>query len=197
MHSLVLPAPDSRLEKLQSSLEYGYYYPRKQLLQVSMNSAELTRSTRLSIIKRSRQETHSSHASGSGADEGTGVTPGVPDAPDYDSDDDISWKSSDDESEMSKIKMIVVCILWIRNPHAEHQIKITGVDDIFTDNKLEASSLIANKVQLSWSHPSLALQHRILSYTTTTTTIGTPALLQLLAEKIFQTCLIVWLLMID
>ncbi|GJY64926.1 retrovirus-related pol polyprotein from transposon TNT 1-94 [Tanacetum coccineum] len=36
------------------------------------------------IIKRSRQETHISHASGYGADEGTGVTPGVPDAPDYD-----------------------------------------------------------------------------------------------------------------
>ncbi|GKA71070.1 hypothetical protein Tco_0777209 [Tanacetum coccineum] len=51
------------------------------------------------VIKRSRQETHSSHASGSGADEGTGVTPGVPDAPDYDSDDDISWKSSDDDQD--------------------------------------------------------------------------------------------------
>ncbi|GJT27753.1 retrovirus-related pol polyprotein from transposon TNT 1-94 [Tanacetum coccineum] len=34
---------------------------------------------------------------GSGADEGTGVAPGVPDAPDYDSEDDISWKSSDDD----------------------------------------------------------------------------------------------------
>ncbi|GJX06431.1 hypothetical protein Tco_0194363 [Tanacetum coccineum] len=33
---------------------------------------------------------------GSGVDEGTGVTPGVPDAPDYDSDTEISWKSSDD-----------------------------------------------------------------------------------------------------
>ncbi|GJS05945.1 hypothetical protein Tco_0362741 [Tanacetum coccineum] len=30
------------------------------------------------------------------ADSGTVVTPGVPDAPDYDSEDDISWKSSDD-----------------------------------------------------------------------------------------------------
>ncbi|GKA61728.1 hypothetical protein Tco_0761247, partial [Tanacetum coccineum] len=49
------------------------------------------------ITKRSRQETHSSHASGSGADEGTGVTPGVPDASDYDSEHDISWKSSDDD----------------------------------------------------------------------------------------------------
>ncbi|GKC89550.1 hypothetical protein Tco_1150199, partial [Tanacetum coccineum] len=36
---------------------------------------------------------------GSGADEGTGGTLGVPDAPDYDSEDDISWKSSDDDKD--------------------------------------------------------------------------------------------------
>ncbi|GJZ44607.1 hypothetical protein Tco_0591862 [Tanacetum coccineum] len=38
----------------------------------------------------------------SGVDEGTGVTPGVPDAPDYDSEDDISWKSSDDDQDDEK-----------------------------------------------------------------------------------------------
>ncbi|GJT93088.1 hypothetical protein Tco_1081933 [Tanacetum coccineum] len=64
----------------------------------NISEADLTEAEQLKIItKRSRQETHSSHASGSGADEGTGVTPGVPDAPDYDSEDDISWKSSDDD----------------------------------------------------------------------------------------------------
>ncbi|GJY12682.1 hypothetical protein Tco_0381991 [Tanacetum coccineum] len=68
----------------------------------TISEADLTEAEQLKIItKRSRQETHSSHASGSGADEGTGVTPGVPDAPDYDSEDDISWKNqvtmSDDE----------------------------------------------------------------------------------------------------
>ncbi|GJT70129.1 hypothetical protein Tco_1029415 [Tanacetum coccineum] len=63
----------------------------------------MTEAEQLKIItKRSRKETHSSHASGSGADEGTGVTPGVPDAPDYDSDDDISWKSSDDDQDDEK-----------------------------------------------------------------------------------------------
>ncbi|GJU06797.1 retrovirus-related pol polyprotein from transposon TNT 1-94 [Tanacetum coccineum] len=36
----------------------------------------------------SSKDKRNSHASGSGADEGTGVTPGVPDAPDYDSEDD-------------------------------------------------------------------------------------------------------------
>ncbi|GJX96434.1 hypothetical protein Tco_0352232 [Tanacetum coccineum] len=66
----------------------------------TISEADLTEAEQIKIVtKRSRQETHSSHASGSGADEGTGVTPGVPDAPDYDSEDDISWKSSDDDQE--------------------------------------------------------------------------------------------------
>ncbi|GJS77748.1 hypothetical protein Tco_0727629 [Tanacetum coccineum] len=68
----------------------------KQLETIS--DAALTEAEQLkTITKRSRKETHSSHASGSGADEGTGVSPGVPDAPDYDSDDVISWKSSEDD----------------------------------------------------------------------------------------------------
>ncbi|GKA32610.1 hypothetical protein Tco_0718977 [Tanacetum coccineum] len=72
--------------------------PTKKLENIS--EADLTEAEQLKIVtKRSRQETHSSHASGSGADEGTGITPGVPDAPDYDSEDDISWKSSDDDQE--------------------------------------------------------------------------------------------------
>ncbi|GJV19577.1 retrovirus-related pol polyprotein from transposon TNT 1-94 [Tanacetum coccineum] len=69
----------------------------------TISKAVLTEAEQLKIIiKRSRKETHSSHASGSGVDEGTGVTPGVPDAPDYDSDDDISWKSSDDDQDDEK-----------------------------------------------------------------------------------------------
>ncbi|GJW37897.1 hypothetical protein Tco_0060817 [Tanacetum coccineum] len=50
--------------------------------------------------KRSLIQTHSSHASGSGADEGTGDIPGVPDVPTYGSNDDqISWKSSEEEDD--------------------------------------------------------------------------------------------------
>ncbi|GJR23569.1 hypothetical protein Tco_0972096 [Tanacetum coccineum] len=64
----------------------------------TISEAVLTEAEQLKIItKRSRKETRSSHASGSGADEGTGVSPGVPDAPNYDSDDDISWRSSNDD----------------------------------------------------------------------------------------------------
>ncbi|GKD62217.1 hypothetical protein Tco_1299726 [Tanacetum coccineum] len=64
----------------------------------TISEAVLTEAEQLKIItKRSRKETHSSHASGSGADEGTSVSPGVPDAPNYDSDDVISWRSSEDD----------------------------------------------------------------------------------------------------
>ncbi|GKE45819.1 hypothetical protein Tco_1473103 [Tanacetum coccineum] len=51
-------------------------------------------------LERSKIQTHSSHASGSGADKGTGIKPGVPDVPTYKSNDEqISWKSSDEEDD--------------------------------------------------------------------------------------------------
>ncbi|GKF54352.1 hypothetical protein Tco_0161262, partial [Tanacetum coccineum] len=69
----------------------------------NISKAVLTEARQLKIItKRSHKETHISHASGSGADEGTGVSPEVPDAPDYDSGDDISWKSSKDDQDDDK-----------------------------------------------------------------------------------------------
>nr|GFD57580.1 hypothetical protein [Tanacetum cinerariifolium] len=49
------------------------------------------------ILKRSRQETHISQQRGSDTDEGTGSRPGVPDVPSDDSEEELSWNSSDDE----------------------------------------------------------------------------------------------------
>ncbi|GJZ60851.1 hypothetical protein Tco_0616667 [Tanacetum coccineum] len=69
----------------------------------TISEVTLTEAEQLKIItKRSHKETHSSYASGSGADEGTGISPGVPDAPDYDPDNDISWKSSEDDQDDDK-----------------------------------------------------------------------------------------------
>nr|GEV72533.1 hypothetical protein [Tanacetum cinerariifolium] len=54
--------------------------------------------------KGSLTQTYISHASGLGADEGTGIIPGVPDVPTYESDDEeISWKSSEDDDDEVKI----------------------------------------------------------------------------------------------
>nr|GEZ51945.1 hypothetical protein [Tanacetum cinerariifolium] len=44
-------------------------------------------------------ETHISQASGFGADEGTGSIPGVPDVPTDESEEELSWNSTDDEGD--------------------------------------------------------------------------------------------------
>nr|GFB39944.1 hypothetical protein [Tanacetum cinerariifolium] len=49
--------------------------------------------------KRSLQQTHISQARGSGTDEGTGIISGVPDVPTDESDEEISWKSSDEDDD--------------------------------------------------------------------------------------------------
>nr|GFC78226.1 hypothetical protein [Tanacetum cinerariifolium] len=48
------------------------------------------------VLRRSRQETHISQHGGFSTDEGTGSKPGVPDVPSDDSEEEISWNSSDD-----------------------------------------------------------------------------------------------------
>ncbi|GKG31825.1 hypothetical protein Tco_0426775, partial [Tanacetum coccineum] len=66
------------------------------LSEVALTEAEQMKLT----TKKSLIETHSSHASSLGADEGTGSKLGVPDVPTYGSDDEqISWKSSDEEDD--------------------------------------------------------------------------------------------------
>nr|GEZ44957.1 hypothetical protein [Tanacetum cinerariifolium] len=66
------------------------------LLEVSLTEAEQIKLA----TKRSLTQTHISHAIESGVDEGTGIIPGVPDVPAYESnDEEISWKSSDDDND--------------------------------------------------------------------------------------------------
>ncbi|GKD09817.1 hypothetical protein Tco_1189502, partial [Tanacetum coccineum] len=64
-----------------------------------LSEVALTEAEQMELATKRRMiQTHSSHASGSGIDEGTGDKPGVPDVPTYASDDEqISWKSSDEE----------------------------------------------------------------------------------------------------
>ncbi|GKB36580.1 hypothetical protein Tco_0881522 [Tanacetum coccineum] len=67
----------------------------------TLSEVALTKEEQMRIItKRSLTQFHSSHASGSGANEETDVKPGVPDVPKYGSDDEqISWKFSSDEDD--------------------------------------------------------------------------------------------------
>ncbi|GJZ87673.1 hypothetical protein Tco_0659283 [Tanacetum coccineum] len=74
--------------------------PKKKSAQASKGKRIKT-STKIKLAtKRSLIQTHSSHASGLGADKGTGVILGVPDVPTYNSNDEqISWKSNDKDGD--------------------------------------------------------------------------------------------------
>nr|GEX69981.1 hypothetical protein [Tanacetum cinerariifolium] len=59
------------------------------------------------VLKRSRQETHISQLGGSSTDEGTGSKPGVLDVPSDDSEEELSWNSSDDEDTDAQEKAVM------------------------------------------------------------------------------------------
>nr|GFB01699.1 hypothetical protein [Tanacetum cinerariifolium] len=63
------------------------------LSEVAMTEAEQLKL----ILKRSRQQMHISQPGGSGTDEGTSFKPGVQNVPTDDSEEEISWNSSDDK----------------------------------------------------------------------------------------------------
>nr|GFB80050.1 hypothetical protein [Tanacetum cinerariifolium] len=72
--------------------------PARATTPTELTDVQRTEAEQLKILlKRSRQETHISQQCGSGTDEGTGSKPGVPDVPSDDSEEEISWNSSDDK----------------------------------------------------------------------------------------------------
>nr|GFD02361.1 hypothetical protein [Tanacetum cinerariifolium] len=72
--------------------------PSRATTPVEPTDVQRTEAEQLKIIlKRSRQEMHISQQSGFGTNEGTGSKPGVPNVPSDDSEEELSWNSSDDE----------------------------------------------------------------------------------------------------
>ncbi|GKF16419.1 hypothetical protein Tco_0061337, partial [Tanacetum coccineum] len=100
--------PTAKGKRLKTSTKADNPVNKKQSAKTSkakgltvLSEVALTKAEQLKLAtKRSLIQTHISHASGSGADEGTGSIPGVPDVPTYDSDNEqISWKSSEEDNE--------------------------------------------------------------------------------------------------
>nr|GEV57770.1 hypothetical protein [Tanacetum cinerariifolium] len=72
--------------------------PARATTPTKPTDVERTESEQLKIVlRRSRQKMHISQQRGSGTDEGTGSKPGVPDVPSDDSEEELSWNSSDVE----------------------------------------------------------------------------------------------------
>nr|GEZ48149.1 hypothetical protein [Tanacetum cinerariifolium] len=66
----------------------------------ALSEVAMTEAQQLKLAtKRSLQQTHISQASGSGTDEGTDTIPGVPDVPTDESEEEISWNSTDEEGD--------------------------------------------------------------------------------------------------
>ncbi|GJW82668.1 hypothetical protein Tco_0155813 [Tanacetum coccineum] len=106
----------------------------------TISEAILTEAEQLKIItKRSHKETYNSHANGSGADEGNGVSPRVLDAPDYDSDDDISWKSSENDQDEDKNEDDTFDPIVYTPSH------VSSSDDEDSDNEVEGVDVEGEK----------------------------------------------------
>nr|GFB10521.1 hypothetical protein [Tanacetum cinerariifolium] len=72
--------------------------PARATTPTEPTDVERTEAEQLKIVlKWSRQETHISQQRSSGTDEGTSSRPRVPDVPSDDSEEELSWNSSDDE----------------------------------------------------------------------------------------------------
>ncbi|GJR23795.1 hypothetical protein Tco_0972322 [Tanacetum coccineum] len=106
LYRTILPAELTN-EDIRNSESYKEYYaiasgkiPLKT--KASKKKADSDATTKQKPPTVHKEKKGKKTLSGSGADEGTGVSPGVPDAPDYDSDDDISWKSSENDQDEDK-----------------------------------------------------------------------------------------------
>nr|GEZ38442.1 hypothetical protein [Tanacetum cinerariifolium] len=72
--------------------------PSRATTPVKPSDVQRTEAEQLKIVlRKSRQETHISQQRGSGTDEGTGSKPRVSDVPSDDSEEELSWNSSEDE----------------------------------------------------------------------------------------------------
>nr|GEW65015.1 hypothetical protein [Tanacetum cinerariifolium] len=107
-----MPPPNAKGKRLKTSTKVDKPVKEKQpakmykakcltvLFEVALTEAEQMKLA----IKQSLTQTRISHASGSGADEGTGIIPEVPDVPTYESDNEkISWKSSEDNDDDDEV----------------------------------------------------------------------------------------------
>nr|GEW72789.1 hypothetical protein [Tanacetum cinerariifolium] len=92
------PKTKASVRKTQSSFDTTMPPPTAAGIRLS-TSAKGKQPAKSSKAKEKMQQAHISQASGSGVEEGTGIIPGVLDVPTNESDEEISWKSSDKDDD--------------------------------------------------------------------------------------------------
>nr|GEY94191.1 hypothetical protein [Tanacetum cinerariifolium] len=112
-------------------------------------------------LKRSRQETHISQQSGSGTGEGTGSKPGVPDVPSDDSEEELSWKSSDDEEVGIRRALLMLEILsrrfFLKLNLSDHRSILTDLQETSKGNRgrYEHANPVSLKAQDGKDHMTM------------------------------------------
>nr|GEV56793.1 hypothetical protein [Tanacetum cinerariifolium] len=91
------PKPKASVRRTRSSSDTSITPPTAVVAMTEAQQLKL-------VTKRSMQQTHISQPSGSGADEGTGSKPGVPDVPTDESEEELTWDSTDDEGDDNEEK---------------------------------------------------------------------------------------------
>nr|GFA33204.1 hypothetical protein [Tanacetum cinerariifolium] len=100
------------------------------------------------VLRRSRQQTHISQLGGSSIDEGTGLKPRVPDVPTDESEEEISWNSSDDEGDDAQEKgREIQATLDVEDSHVT-------LTPVHPDGQQESSSVSSQFVTSMLNPPS-------------------------------------------
>ncbi|GJY57363.1 hypothetical protein Tco_0456478 [Tanacetum coccineum] len=160
LYGAILPVALTN-EDIRNSESYKEYYARASGT-IPPKTKGSKKKANTDIITQQKPPTTPKEKNGSGADKGTSVIPGVPDAPDYDSEDDISWKSSDDDQEMSKLKMMKMQYPRSSNPGTEDtHVTLTPVNpngQQHSSQQLKPTFSLINSVTASW-RPSFNTNH--------------------------------------
>ncbi|GJV52916.1 hypothetical protein Tco_1448657 [Tanacetum coccineum] len=108
----------------------------------TLSDIALTEAEQMKLsIERSKTQIHLSQPSGSGTHEGTGVTPGVPDVPTYESDDEqISWKQEEVNEEDSF------------DPRVQTPSHVESTDDDNSDEEVQGANTEEEEMETEDTH---------------------------------------------
>nr|GFA07984.1 reverse transcriptase domain-containing protein [Tanacetum cinerariifolium] len=91
-----IPRRNKKLCSLQGDIASGAAPPK---MKASIRKMQSSFDTTISPLTAAGTRLSTLAKGGSGVDEGTGIIPGVPDVPTKESDEEISWKSSDEDDD--------------------------------------------------------------------------------------------------
>nr|GEX46205.1 hypothetical protein [Tanacetum cinerariifolium] len=134
----------------------NWHYVRDDHMFSTIKLVAMTEAQQLRLVtKKSMKQTHISQASGFGADKGTGSIPGVPDAPTDESEEELSWNSTDDEGADDKGKDDLGLNIGGEEGHVEEEEE----DELYRDVNINQGSGIQTTLEVEDFYVTLTLDN--------------------------------------